>query len=118
MRLLPVMGLVVGVSALVAACGSDSSSGGPREGGAGNGATPTCAAVCPGILAKQCPGGPANESDCESGCQTVRSKCESQFDALYRCAGSKPTYTCGGATSVIVNGCESLSSALSTCVTS
>jgi hypothetical protein len=107
-------------SVLVVACGSDgSSSGSPREGGVDNGAAPSCAQVCPGIVAPHCPGGPANEADCESGCQTIRSgKCAAAYGTLYQCAGATPTYTCGSAIGVIVNGCENQSAALTSCLTS
>lgn len=119
MRILAMTAPALCVSALLLACGSDSTStGSPREGGAGNGTMPPCAQVCPGVVAAHCPNGPVDEADCESGCQTIRSgKCASAYRTLYECAGATPTYTCGSAIGVIVNGCESQSSALATCLT-
>jgi hypothetical protein len=103
---------------VVSGCGSDSSSGSAGDGGTGTGPLPTCAQVCPGVVAASCPGGPADLSDCESGCTTIRTgKCASTYTALYGCAGANPTYTCGSAVGVIVNGCEDESSALATCLT-
>jgi hypothetical protein len=60
-----------------------------------------------------------DQADCMGGCQSIRSsKCASAYTTLYQCAGASPTYTCGSAIGVIVNGCESQSSALASCATS
>jgi hypothetical protein len=112
MRILSIALPVVFVSMLFMGCGSDGSSPGSSSGG-----TPSCAEVCPGVLSAHCPAGPADEADCENGCQAIRGKCGSQYSALYECAPSKPTYTCGSAIGVIVAGCEDKSSALSDCFT-
>ena len=107
------------VSSLFIACGTDGSptktSG---EGGPGDGTVLSCPQACPGVLAAHCPGGPKDQADCEGGCDAVLSKCASQYNALYQCAGTNPTYKCSsGAISVIVNGCEAQSSALESCIT-
>lgn len=120
MRILQIALAARYVSVFMLACSSDgSSSGSPHEGGVGSGGMPTCAQVCPGVVAAHCPNGPNGEADCESGCQTIRSgKCASAYETLYQCAGATPTYACGSAIGVIVNGCERQSSALETCLTS
>jgi hypothetical protein len=117
MRISPIL-VVLSASTQLLACGSGNSSAATsREGGA-DGTLPLCAQVCPGVVAAHCPNGPVSESDCESGCQTIRSgKCATAYGTLYQCAGGTPTYTCGSAIGFIVNGCESQSSALSTCLT-
>ena len=103
------------VSSLFVACGSDGSSA--KASGEG-GTVLSCPEACPGVLATHCPNGPKDQADCEGGCDVILSKCESQYDALYQCAGPKPTYKCGsGAIGVVVNGCEAQTSALEGCLT-
>jgi hypothetical protein len=100
------------VSVFFVACGSDGSSSGTSDG-----TTPSCAQVCPDVLAAHCPNGPVDEADCEDGCQTLRSQCGSQYSALFECAGAKPKFTCGSsAIGVVVSGCEDQFSALADCL--
>jgi hypothetical protein len=114
MRILGLVLPAVLVSSLFVACGSDGSS--TRPSGEG-GTVLSCPEACPGVLAAHCPGGPRDQADCEGGCDAILSKCESQFYGLYQCAGTNPTYKCGSAIGVIVNGCEAQSSALESCMT-
>ena len=100
-------GLFLSCLAFVA-CGSDSS-------GSGSSA-PTCESVCPGVLAAQCTGGPADQNDCVSGCEFIRSgSCSAKFQALYACAGASPKYSCDANGSVVVVGCESKSHEMYSC---
>lgn len=113
-----ILRLALSVSVLFVACGSDGSSTKSHgDGGTDNGAVPSCAEICPGVVAAHCPNGPVDQADCESGCATIQSNCASEYANLYGCAGSKPTYKCGSAIGVIVNGCEAQSSALESCLT-
>src|SRR5882672_2528484 len=111
MRVLRLTLPMLSVSMLFVGCGSDGA-GSRGDGGAGNGSIPSCAEVCPGVVAAHCPNGPVDQADCMGGCQSIRSgKCASTYQTLYECAGASPTYTCGSAIGVIVNGCENQSSA-------
>jgi len=86
----------------------------PSDGGT-NGVL--CASICPSVVAAKCAHGPATEADCESGCQTIQlGTCGDEYDALYRCAGATPVYTCDGAGFVAVVGCETPQAALTACL--
>ncbi len=79
------------------------SSGG--SGGSGSGGQ-SCADICPGVVAAHCSQGPTSESDCESGCATLRaSNCASQYNALLSCGGTQPQFTCDSMGRVTVTGC-------------
>lgn len=112
---------------VLAACGSSSSSGGgaSREGGAGaatgsggaGSGMPTCDATCPGVLAAKCSGGPVDQADCVSGCQTVRAgACAAKYEALYACGGATPAYSCTSSGQVAIVGCDAQTTALWSCL--
>ena len=97
---------------VLAACSSSSSSSG--SGGSGG---QTCADICPGVLAAHCSGGPTNESNCESGCASVRaSACAPQYNALLSCGGSQPHFTCDASGNLAVAGCDQQGQALYACI--
>jgi hypothetical protein len=101
------------------ACGGGNSSAATAAGaaGSGGGALPSCDAVCPGVLSAKCSHGPVSQSDCVSGCQSVRaSKCAAQYDALYQCGGATPRYACDSGGQVILAGCDSAAAMLYACV--
>ena len=109
---------------LIAACGSDggSKSGSSNEGGVGgSGSTssdlPSCESTCPGVLAAKCASGPVSQSDCVSGCETVRaSACAAQYRALYTCGGATPSYKCTSLGQVGIAGCDDQTNALWSCL--
>lgn len=109
-----------GISALfVAACGSDSASGTLADSGMpGTDANtlPSCDSLCPAVLAARCSQGPVSQSDCVSGCESIRvSKCADKYVALSECGGAQAVYACDSQGRTVVVGCESLSAALYTC---
>jgi hypothetical protein len=97
--------------------GSGGSSG---SGGSGGGDTsPSCADICPALVAEQCPDGPPSQEECVTGCEEIRSgPCETEYDALFACSGLAPNYACTAQGSVTVVGCESEFDAMWTCVVS
>jgi hypothetical protein len=104
---------------MLAACGGDgaASSGDGGTGGGTSSGLPTCDATCPGVLAAKCSAGPTSQSDCVTGCQSVRmSACSSQYGDLYKCGGASPKYTCTTAGQVGIVGCDAQTNALWTCV--
>lgn len=116
---------ILGLS--VAACGGSSGGGGGAGGSSGGGGSsgfgggsPTCAQLCPKILAAHCPQGPANETSCETGCTVVSTDaaCAQQYAALATCAGNNPQYACDSSGAVTVTGCQSQNDALNTCMAS
>jgi hypothetical protein len=113
---------VFGVAALVlASCSSDDSGGTAPDGGGGttnyDAATlPSCASLCPAVLAPHCTQGPVDQNDCVSGCESIRmSKCADKYIDLANCGGAQPVYGCDSAMRTIIVGCESASAALYTC---
>jgi hypothetical protein len=104
---------------VVAACSSDGSDGTPSDGGATtyDAATlPSCASLCPAVLAPRCSQGPVSQDDCVSGCESIRmSKCADKYIALANCGGSQPVYGCDSTGRTIIVGCESASAALYAC---
>jgi hypothetical protein len=93
---------------VLAACSSSGSGGSGGQ---------NCADICPGVLSAHCSQGPANESDCESGCATLRaSACASQYNALLSCGGSQPHFTCDASGNVTVAGCEQQGQTLYACL--
>lgn len=115
-----ILGIATGFG-LLTACGDDSkggtTNGAGGQAGANGGALPPCADVCTQVVAKQCPSGPSSQSECVSGCETIRAgKCKDQYMALFACAGSNPSYDCNAGGFVVVVGCESLDAALTTCL--
>lgn len=105
----------------LSACGDDSKSGTAAgtggQAGANGGSLPPCADVCTRVVEAQCPSGPPSQSDCVSGCETIRAgKCKDLYMALFECAGSNPSYDCNAGGFVVVVGCESADAALSTCL--
>jgi hypothetical protein len=110
-----------GVAALVlASCSSNDSGGTVPDGG---GATkydastlPSCASLCPAVLAPHCSKGPVDQADCVSGCEFIRmSPCADTYIALADCGGTQPVYGCDSAGRTIIVGCESASAALYVC---
>jgi hypothetical protein len=112
------MGKIFGllaVSAGLIACGDSGSNAGDDENEAGT--LPSCAATCPGVLAAKCSHGPVDQADCVSGCETVRaSACAPEYQALYDCGGTKPSYACDATGQVTLSGCEPKSAALYSCL--
>jgi hypothetical protein len=113
---------VFGVAALVlAGCSSDEPGGTASDGGGGathyDAATlPSCASLCPAVLAPHCTHGPVDQADCVSGCEFIRtSPCADKYIALADCGGAQPVYGCDSAGRTIIVGCESASAALYAC---
>jgi hypothetical protein len=104
-----------GVAALVfASCSSDESGGGATQYDAST--LPSCASLCPAVLAPHCTRGPVSQDDCVSGCESLRmSKCADKYIALANCGGAQPVYGCDSAGQTIIIGCESASAALYAC---
>jgi hypothetical protein len=114
------LGLLV-TFGFLSACSDDSKGGTPSadggQAGAPSGTLPSCADVCTKVVATQCPSGPPSQSDCVSGCETIRAgKCRPQYMALFDCAGPNPSYDCNAGGFVVVVGCESADAALTTCL--
>jgi hypothetical protein len=108
----------VGVLCIMSACGGDDSkapASGPSSDAAAS--TPSCDAVCPAVLAAHCAAGPVNQADCVSGCQSIRAgKCADKYAALLDCAGSNPTFSCTSSGMVTVAACDTLGTALYSCL--
>ena len=111
----------LGVAVLVfASCSSDESGGTvPDSGGATKydaSTLPSCASLCPAVLAPHCTQGPVSQDDCVSGCEFIRmSKCADKYLDLANCGGAQPVYGCDGNGQTIIVGCESASAALYAC---
>jgi hypothetical protein len=96
--------------------GGTTGAGADGSGGASTG-LPSCAEICPGVMAAQCPNGPPTEADCVSGCNTVRmGPCADVYTVVAECAGTDPDYACDQSGAVIVTGCEAENAELSTCL--
>jgi len=97
---------------ILSACGDDSKGTGSNGGG-----LPSCAEVCPPVVAANCSNGPASQADCVSGCETIRGgKCRPQYEALYHCGGANPSYSCNANGGIAVAGCDSEAAALDACI--
>lgn len=112
---------LVASSGFLSACGDDSkgdtANGAGGQAGSNGGTLPPCADVCTKVLAAQCPSGPSSQAECASGCEMIRAgKCKGQYTALFECAGANPTYDCNADGFVVVVGCETADSALTTCL--
>jgi hypothetical protein len=106
------------------ACGSSGSGGtaggkgdaGPGAGGGGSSSTlPSCAAVCPAVVARSCPKGPVSQADCTAGCEQLRGACADRYNALYTCGGATPKYSCDPQGYITMTGCEAQYAALTAC---
>lgn len=87
------------------------------SGGSGSTAGSECTNACPGAVAVKCTLGPPSESECESGCATIRSgSCGGLWDALFACGGPNPQYTCDSHGQVSIAGCETKADALYSCL--
>ncbi len=119
--------LVLAALLLLACGGGTSTGGGLGDGGGGTagstatggsgGGGPTCAAVCPSVVAAGCSKGPADQGDCVSGCEAVRSgPCAVEYAALLDCGGAQPQFACDANGSVTVVGCDGANATLNTCL--
>lgn len=83
----------------------------------GTGSAPTCAEVCPAVVAAGCKQGPPSVDSCETGCEVVSMSCAAAFTALLACGTASPTFICDEAGNPYPKGCEAEGAALFACVT-
>lgn len=114
--MLKTVGSLFAMMCLVA-CGGDADDPQAGETGADAATLPSCDALCPAVLAAKCTHGPVDQTDCVSGCMSVRaSACASEYNALYECGGAKPIYSCDATGQVSLKNCDSKAALLYACV--
>jgi len=110
-------GFLLGLAALVSACGSSDD---PGTNGTSGGLVADCQKMCAATAPLKCPNTPP---DCMMACQQatdVPPKCKPQFEALMHCSAMHPTadWECdkddGKAT--LKNGCEGEALAIISCI--
>ncbi len=81
-----------------------------------SGVPAVCVSICPSVVAAACPAGPPDESSCESGCASGKTTCPMEFVALEQCVPAVVTAACDAGGSPYVDGCQTETLALLTCL--
>lgn len=81
-----------------------------------SGVPAVCTAICPSVVAAGCPSGPPDEASCEAGCGDGKTKCPTEFAALEQCVPAAPTAACDANGRPYVEGCQTETLDLLTCL--